>query len=96
MPSIICHHKGRYNIYSTVSDGFRFVGSLDRNQLEQLTKEEYGKQGLEQLADRLVRAHQSGTSSINPESLDGLLCCNRAGENEAHLSTEQCIKQFLS
>lgn len=97
MAEIICHHNGRYNIYCTIPDGFYWVESISLEQLQGFTKEQHGQRGLDILPDRLERAHKNGHSSLSDGSgLDGFLCCNRAGENEAHLSTEQCIKQFLS
>jgi hypothetical protein len=94
MPSIICHNKGRYNIYSTISDGFRFVESIDIDQLKGMIKEEQGSDGLSRLDSRLATAYEVGASSN--ESLDDCLICNRAGDNEKHLTTEQCIAKFLS
>ncbi|MFD3435485.1 hypothetical protein [Alteromonas macleodii] len=96
MAQIICHHNGRYNLYNTISDGFRFVSSLSREQLESLIENESGEKGLSELPARLERAHQNGHSSISTESLDEFLCVNRAGENEECLTTQECIKHFLS
>lgn len=96
MSKIICHHNGRYNFYSTISDGFCYVSSISLDQLTHLIKEEYGESGLRELPKRLERAHKFGSSSMFREQLDVFLCCNRAGENEAKLSTEECIKRFLS
>ncbi len=96
MGAIICHHKGRYNFYSTISEGFRFVSSLDINQLKWLIKEEEGSSGLAALPARLERAHENGNSGLSGGDLDELLCCNQAGKNESHLSTEECIEEFLS
>ena len=94
---IICHHKGRYNLYTTIADGFCYVSSLSLEQLESLTKEEHRQSGLNQLPERLERAHKAGHSSlIDSGDLDAFLCCNRAGDNEEHLSTDECIKRFLS
>ena len=97
MPGIICHNGGRYNIYSTVSDGFYWESSISREQLEAYTKEEHGDRGLRELPARLERAHKKGHSSlVDNEELDSFLCCNRAGENEAQLTTQECIDKFLS
>jgi hypothetical protein len=96
MPSgIICHNKGRYNFYSTISDGFRFVESINLKQLQDLIKEEDGTNGLKKLPERLERSHDQGTSMFDM-NLKELLEENRAGEDEKHLSYEECIKTFLS
>ncbi|OUX87963.1 MAG: hypothetical protein CBB95_07625 [Alteromonas sp. TMED35] len=96
MAQIICHHNGRYNLYNTMSDGFRFVSSLSREQLESLIEKEFGEKGLSELPARLELAHQNGHSTPSNESLDEFLCVNRAGENENFLTTEECIFRFLS
>ncbi len=96
MAQIICHHEGRYNIYHTVSDGFSYSSSLDLDELKAEIKEQFGNNGLSVLEARLERAHANGHSGKSGGSLDGFLCCNRAGEKEARLTTEQCIAQFLS
>ena len=96
MAQIICHHKGKYNFYCTISDGFRFVSSITLEQLTSLIKEERGSNGLEQLGERLKRAQLYGTSALPSEELDSFLCCNRAGLIEEFLTTDECIKRFLS
>ena len=73
-----------------------YVSSISLEQLTNLIKEEYGQSGLNALPKRLERAHKFGNSSAFNEPLDAFLCCNRAGEDEAKLSTEECIKTFLS
>ena len=96
--TIICHNKGRYNFYSTVSDGFTFSSSLTYCQVVEFIREEYGKKGLELLDKRIERAHKKGTSSMMPgdDDLKSFLICNRAGKDEKHLTHEECIKEFLS
>ena len=96
MGTIIVHHKGVYNLYTTIADGFYFEGGLTLKQLKYYIKEEYGKQGVRELPQRLERAHKTGTSSLLDKSLTDTLTCNRAGKNEAQLSVNQCIKQFLT
>jgi|GEM_PF-3078696 len=96
MAQIICHHKGKYNFYCTISDGFRFVSSITLEQLTSLIKEEQGSNGLERLDERLKRAQLYGTSALPSEELEPFLCCNRAGENERFLTTKECVKRFLS
>lgn len=96
---IICHHEGKYNLYSTIIDKFLFDESIDLKQLVSYTKTEYGNRGLIELPDKLIRASEnghSGFSSMHERDLDGLLCCNRCGENEEFMKTEDIIKKFLS
>lgn len=94
MAKIICHHEGRFNIYCTISDGFYFVESLDLEQLEYWHQEEYGRSV--DLSPRLERAITKGSSSIYEQDLESTLICNRAGEQEAHLSFDECIERFFS
>ena len=96
MAQYIVHHKGAYNIYGTIADGAYFESALTLNQLKQYIKEEFGEQGLRNLPQRLERAQQKGTSSINANSLEETLLCNRAGKNESHISTKTFIKRFLT
>ena len=96
MGQVICHNDGRYNIYSTIADGFYFESSLSLDELKEYIKDNRGSTGLKELDGRLYRAHSTGHSSLEGGSLDDYLCCNRAGENEKRLTTEQCIAQFLS
>jgi len=96
MSQIIIHHKGAYNIYSTVSDNARFVSALTEEQLKEYIKEESGNQGLRNLPDRIKKAKETGTSSIPATSFDKLLMCNIAGKNGSKLSTKRFIKQFLT
>jgi len=94
MSQIICHHDGKYNLYSTVSDGFCYVSALTLDQIKSLTKEEYGNHGMKELIKRLDRAHSTGCSMHN-ETLEELLICNRAGKNEKYLTFDECIKEFF-
>lgn len=94
MSQIICHHNGRYNIYSTISDGFYWVSSISIDQLKDFIEDQHG--GIEELENRLARANRNGHSAMSGETLDEFLCCNRAGEKEAFLTTDECIERFLS
>lgn len=96
MANVLCHYHGKYNFYTTVADGFCYVSSLTLEQVEQVVRDEYGQQGIDQLPDRLDRAHKNGHSALEGGTLEEFLCCNRAGENEEHLSFDECVTQFLS
>ena len=95
--SLICHNHGHFNIYSTISDQFIFASSLTKDQLELYIKEQYGKQGLNELPSRILRGERTGTSAIDKdEELESTLLCNKMSKNETHLTIEQCVKIFLS
>lgn len=82
MAEIICHHNGKYNIYNTISEAFRFRRGLSLEQIQQVIKNDLGNQGLRALPNRLERAHAAGHSAFTGETLDELLLCNRAGEGK--------------
>ena len=93
---VLCHNNGRYNFYSTTSDGFIYASSLSLEQVKSSIKDGFGETGLRRLDARLARAHKNGHSSVEDSNLDGFLCCNRAGDSESFLSTKECIDRFLS
>ena len=95
MATTICHHEGKYNIYCSISDGFHWATALTIEQLEQLTEEKSGKDGLKLLKERPERAHRKGTSSHISKSLESELCINRAGKNEKHLTYQECLDTFF-
>lgn len=96
MANIICHHNGKYNLYTTIADGFCYESALTLDQLQEIVKEQQGRNGLDQLPARLERAHKNGHSAREGRTLEDFLYCNRAGENEEHLSFNECINRFLS
>jgi hypothetical protein len=50
MTNIICHHNGKYNFYTTVSDGFCYESALTLDQVREVVKEQ---NGLDQLSSSL-------------------------------------------
>jgi hypothetical protein len=96
MANIICHRNGKYNFYTTIADGFCYESALTLEQVREVVKQQSGQNGLDQLPERLERAHKNGHSAMDGGTLEDFLCCNRAGENEAHLSFDECVRRFLS
>ena len=79
MSRILVKIKDRYFEWSTVVDAPVTYG-LTLPQLRHYVKEEYGRQGLEELPERLERCDKQGHSSFGiRESLTSFLACNRAG-----------------
>ena len=95
MGQFICHHNGGFNIFNTISDGFRWTEAIDENTLCEWYAEEYGRRGVEELPARLDRAKAKGTS-CHDSDLAAVLACNRAGKNERELSVAECVRQFLT
>lgn len=92
----ICHHNDRYNFYCSIGDNFEFIDGLTLDKLTEIVRRDYGQKGIDNLSPRLERAHKRGHSSVSNETLQEFLCCNRAGENEKHLTLQECIDKFLS
>ncbi len=63
-------------------------------ELEKYIQDEYGRQGLEHLAERLVRVDAVGTSASGYESIDQFLSFNRAGPNETTFTKSQIIDWY--
>lgn len=97
MSHLICHHEGKYNIFSMVIDVFLFETPLSREEVEAWIKERYGQEGLDELPKRLERAHYSGTSSWVFDDLEDLLCgyTEGEGEDETHFSIQECLEKFF-
>lgn len=75
MANIICHHEGKYNLYSTIADGFIYESSIDLEQLNYIIDIQLGKTGLSSLPERIERARKNGHSSlVDSPGLDGFLC----------------------
>lgn len=96
MPSYIIHKDGVYNLYTTVADGPWFVHGITLEQLQEITKEEFGASGLRDLPDRLERAHKTGCSAISGETLEECIRCNRAGPKESRIPVDEFIAKYLS
>lgn len=96
MPQYIIHKDGAYNIFSTVVDAPIFAEALTLEQLRDWYGAEYGRQGLEELPPRLERAVANGTSSMIGHTLEDHIRANRAGENEAELSHDDFIRQYIT
>lgn len=95
MAEIILHHEGAYNLYDSISDGARFVSALTLDQLESFIRTQYGEKGMETFTRRVERAHTTGTSSWG-DSLEKVICINRAGPKETRLTLDEFIAQYLT
>jgi hypothetical protein len=58
-------------------------------------QERYGTEGMRELDARLQRVEKNGISGVAPfDDLMAEMSCNRAGENETHLSLEGIIEKY--
>jgi hypothetical protein len=96
MANILCYHKGKYNFYTTIADGFCYERGLTLQQVCDVVKDRYGQDGLDELPERIRRAHKNGHSAHGGGTLADLLSRNRAGDNEERLPFDECLRRFLS
>jgi hypothetical protein len=82
-----------YLEWSTVVDAPITYG-MSLEEFNDYYKEEYGNSGLEQLAARMERVEQKGTSSMLDASADEVISFNRAGDGETCITKEQIIQKF--
>ncbi len=82
-----------YVMWSTTVDApVTFV--MTREQLEQHTKERYGREGMLELPARMGRVAGTGVSFYD-EDLESVLLCNRAGPGETRLeSWDEIVKRL--
>lgn len=85
---------GQYLIWSSISDAPNTYG-MTRHELEEHIREEHGRNGLRDLADRMVRVDAKGTSSHDDDSAETTVSGNRAGENETCLTVEQIVEFYV-
>lgn len=93
MPRVIIHHEGVYNEYTTVSDGPCWESGLTLEQLQMITKEEDGNNGLRVLEERLVRAHKKGTSCVLDKDLEDTVSPYLYRED---MTVEEFIEKFMT
>ncbi len=96
MPQLIIHLNGAYNIYSTVSNGPHYESALTLTELEDEIRFEFGKKGIQELPERLERAHKTGCSSRNGYTLADCISGNRSGPGETELLFDEFVKKYLT
>lgn len=95
MGSCICKHDGWYFIYSTVSDAIEPARAFTREELQEHIREEYGRAGVDRLADRLERVETHGTEQRDTD-VSGTLWLNRAGARETWLTLAQLMPWLVA
>ena len=94
MPKCIVHHDGWFFEWTTVSDGPASWG-MRRPDFEEYYRDEYGRQGCEDLKERLDRAVRTGSSMRHPEtSAESVVMINNAGFEESWLTLEQIVQIY--
>ena len=95
MPRVLIGNKDKYNIFSTISDAPIFDEGLSEEELREWYQSEYGKSSMVEFENRLQRCKEKGTSSQIDTDLESVICCNRAGVDEAFVPYEEFIKKYL-
>ncbi len=100
MGRIICKipHQGKdyYLLYSTTSDSFCTYG-VGLARFTQYMGEREGSRYMEtEHPRRMARVERFGTSSLDEESVEDLILCNRCGPKEEELTLEQIVNHFVA
>jgi len=99
MPRYICKIANDecawYLEWSTVVDAPVTFG-MSLEEFKEYYKDEYGRQGIEDLDRRLERVEAKGISAFNYDSVDDLIGWNRAGKDESCLSKQQLIDVYCT
>lgn len=66
----------------------------DEAELTEWYREEYGREGLRNLPNRLERLHQKGTTSHMDANAEATVMCNRAGKDETCMTVDQIIDYY--
>jgi len=96
MPRLILHKDGAYNLYTTIADGACYESALTLDELTEALRFEGGQRAVDELPARLERAHRTGCSALDGDTLEGCIFCNRAGPGESRLSVSDFIAKYLT
>ena len=96
MGRLILHNNGAYQIYTTVADGPCYETALTLDELHAVLRYEGGQSAIDELPQRLERAHATGCSSALGMTLLESIACNRAGPKEAKVEPEDFIRRWLT
>ena len=94
--SVILHHKGAYNLYSTIVRAPCYDEALTLDELKESIEFQFGVDDLRDLPDRLARAHAKGTSCLQVLNLSDQIQDNQAGPGRSSLSIDAFIRQHLT
>lgn len=83
----------QYLEWSTVADAPRtFI--MTRDELLNFYREEYGREGLQQLELELPEIDRVGTAATGYQDVEDYVACNRAGLDETELTLEQIRESY--
>ena len=93
MGKCIVKIKDKYFEWSTIVDAPVTYG-MNKEELRNYIKEEYGNRGLRELPQRLERVEEKGASWQSGANLEDTIRLNRAGENEETITKEGIYNKF--
>src|SRR5689334_10516600 len=93
MPTFICKLDGMYFEWSTIVDAPTTYG-MTLSAFKRYYRDEYGRSGYADLARRLERVKEIGTSSLMHKSVEDVVAYNRAGPKETSLTLDE-IRSLL-
>lgn len=96
MPTLILHHAGAYQLYTTVADGPCYEQALTLDELKEVLRFEGGQTAIDALPARLERAHKTGCSSLIGLTLEECIAGNHAGPNETEVPLADFIRRWLT
>jgi hypothetical protein len=96
MSRFIIHRAGAYNLFCTGSDSAVYERALTLQELTEKIRSEYGQRGLQELPERLERAHATGCSGLDGISLADCIEGNRAGPQESELTFDEFVAKYLT
>lgn len=86
--------KDYYLMWSTIVDA-PITPGMSLDEFKAWYRDEYGRLSFEyELPERLKRVEERGTS-CRDQTLDEVISCNRAGDNESELTKEQIIEAYI-
>lgn len=88
------HGEGKdfYLDWSTVIDA-PISNGMSLEEFKEYYKQLYGEEKVTQLSERLKRVEETGCSA-RYTTLDHILSCNRAGENERRISKKEILRKY--
>lgn len=94
MPRYILKLDEWYFEWSTIVDA-PVTYRMTLNEFKEYYREEYGRQGMQDLPARLTRVEKQGTSAYPYTTADQLIQFNRAGDGETNISKELILEKYV-
>lgn len=82
-----------YLEWSTIVDA-PVTSGMSLKEFRSHYQQEYGREGIRGLDERMNRVESTGTSSHHHDSAEDTISCNRAGDGETRLTMEQIIDHY--